>query len=400
MMKTEEELDHFIKNQIKRGVLNKKHLFFFIKIILIILITTAGVKAQATNFIWESKIENNILDLESITQLHINNYSFEDIPKIKFEQRKKMNHQVFNSQGMEFEFDNLFIQHLSKSAYNLRLSDSAISFINRLNKFNYLSEFNNLRIREEKFDFNVIKFSYKKEIFNTDDLMFEVNSDFNYYNGSNYEYNIYDLDINVGNSTNPFLDLPLIINGNVQKYFINNTSKNTGSGFGLGFKVITSKDLKVIFSVDNIGAYITWKNLRHDNLSVDTETVYKDDFDNLKYNSTINGSWEKFDFKMSLPLKVKFLLSKELNKIGFSSNLCWQEWELGDTSRKEFWSWENSLGYKFNQNNSIYFGYNFFTEIYNFKFESNKINLSLNLESLDLKDSNTNSLSISYNLKF
>lgn len=399
-MKTEEELGHFINSKIKRGVLSKKRLFFFIQIALIILISTITVRAQVTNFYLESKIENNILGLESLGELYLENYSSDNIPKIKFEKNQDMNHQQYNNEGMEFEFNNFSIQHLSKSSYNLRLSDSAMSFINRLNKYNYLSEFNNLKIKEEKIDFSVIKLSYKKEIFNTSNLIIEINSDFNYYNGSNYEYNIYDLNINVGKSTNPFLDLPLVINGNIKEYFNNNSSKNTGAGFGLGFKLFTSKNLKAIFLVDNIGAHINWKDLRFDNLNIDTETEYKDEFDNLKYNSTISGRWEKFDFEMPLPLKVKLSLSKKLKNILLSSNLSWQEWELGDIARKEFWNWDNSIGYRFNQDNSIHFGYNLFADIYNFKFKNDKFNLGLYLKSFDLKDSNQNALKVSYNLKF
>jgi hypothetical protein len=395
----EEELDLFININKKRGALIKKHLILFLQIILIVFLMTINLKAQTTNFYQGIKIRNNILSLDNLSKLNFNNISFDKMAKINFGENEMMTHHFLNTKGMKFEFDNFSIEHLNKFSESIVLSDSAMSFINRLNKFNYLREFDNIKAKEEKIDFNVTKLSYKKEIYNAENLTVEINSDFNYYQGSNYEYNIYDLNIDVGKSTNSFFDLPLIINGNAKEYF-NNSSNNSGTGFGLGIKVARSNNLEIIFSVDNIGAHINWRDLQLDDFDIDTETVYKDQFDNLKYNSTISGKWKKFDFKMSLPRKTKLLVSKELNNMVFCSNLNWQEWEIEDISRDEVWNWENIIGYRLNEYNTIYLGYDFFTEIYSFKFNNEKINMNLYLENLVLKESNENGFDFSYSLKF
>ncbi|MFW5795322.1 MAG: hypothetical protein ACOCV1_07565 [Bacillota bacterium] len=367
---------------------------------LIILLFNKSVSAQDVQAYWKGEFKNNLINLTQSREFYFKDFTLDSLTELKFDHNDILDHYIFNSRGMSFNFDRFKIDYSNIYSYNLVLSDSAMSFVNRLNSYNYKKDFDNVIVEEEKINFDILKISYKKEFSITEDLLLSVYPEFNYYQGNNYEYNIYDLDINISKSNNPFNKLPLIINGTAAENF-NTSSNNKGFGFGIDAKIKTADDIEILFSLDNLFSDIYWRDLQLDALKIDSETAYKNELNNWEYSSVLEGSyWRKFDYQMRLPLKSDLVLIKDQDKWIYISRLNWQEWKTGDISRIGIWEWKNSIGYRFHKNNVVYFGHELLNEIYNLSFKNEKINLSIYFESINFEKNNKSGFELSYNLRF
>lgn len=387
------------------NILNKRRVVFLIRqlffslvmALFIINLFSLSVKANSVEVSNNYYISNNILSISEIIDLNTEDNLSNELKQLKFNKFDHLKYYRNQKQGIKFIFDNFSISYYSNNNHGIRASKQTLKFLNRINNYNDLNKINDIYLREQKIDFNVLKLSYLSEKYELKNIEIDFGFDLNYYQGENFSYDVYSADVNLKNSVNPFYEDPIQVRGNWKEYY-NLSQKNNGFGFGFNSEIYWEGILFAL-DIDNIGASINWNKVKYKNKNIDTENVSFDQDDKIEYNSTITGSWIDFGYKMNLPLTVNFKIDKEFDKWNLGTKLKWKEWRISDLTGTDYLN--QILFVTYNNNNHIYkYEYDFKNSLTSFSFASNYFKCELLTNKIDIKNAQTLALKAVFNYNF